>query len=187
MSEEVVTHYLKPEGSNKKFIWTCSNCLCFHLFTQDPFPIIYWLCVKSFTASLISFDPFSCNKSLFRSVDVLKSLKLRTQWVKYTLFWFARFLWLLPGVQGESKWSVCWGFQWCEALSNLCLSTFYCTYISLWRGRMRPLHCNCLMCFSAVRHQSLARYLTELLRCFLGGFSIMHCFCLILKKIQQVY
>lgn len=76
VSEEVVTHYLKPEGSNKKFIWTYSNCLCFHLFTQDPFPIIYWLCVKSFTASLISFDPFSCNKSLFRSVDVLKSLKL---------------------------------------------------------------------------------------------------------------
>lgn len=47
-------------------------------------------------------------------------------------------------------------FQQCEAFSNL--------YVSVsGRGRMRPLHCNCLrlMCSSVVHHQSLARYLTD--------------------------
>lgn len=42
----------------------------------------------------------------------------------------------------------------------------YCTGISLGTGKMRPLHCNCLLsvlvCSSVVHHQSLARYLTEL-------------------------
>lgn len=60
-------------------------------------------------------------------------------------------------------------FQWCEAFSDLYLSAFYCTQISLGRGRVRPLHCNCscLMCSSVVQPSVTGKIFNwTFLRCF---------------------
>lgn len=168
VDEQVFTQYLKLWEYNKKFIWELFEHIP-NIYTssssKDPFSIIYWLSVKSFTASFISFGWFffffflqwisvqmgKCAKKAWnRSEEIVGKI--------YTI-WFAWFLLLLPGVRGESKSSIYWGFQWREALSN---PHFIVPTWVYERGGMRPLHCNCLMCFSAVHHQSLARYLTEL-------------------------
>lgn len=52
----------------------------------------------------------------------------------------------------ENENQACSGvFQWCEAFLNLYLSAFYCNLIS-WRGRVRPLHCNCLCLMCTISH-----------------------------------
>lgn len=106
--------------------------LCFQALKKGTFPIFYWSQVNSSTANFSSFDFFPCNKSQFspRCVNTERLEKKNEQNVGE----YAAFETVSLGMSCCVFASRCKEW-WCEAFSNLYLSAFYCTGISLGRRR----------------------------------------------------
>lgn len=156
-------------------IWPFSMFLCFQIFffLKYPFPIIYWSWLPISVLFLVfpwhaSFSPRRVN--ILRGLNYIGARKKNQVWENLQhLKWFLDELMCLCE-EKENPACIRGVLNNVKPFSNLCLPAFSCTQISLWRGRVRPLHCNCLRLMGAISHWWDIQQSWTFVRCFFFFF-----------------